>query len=64
MNKRLVVILLVAFLFVVGAISLFADEEAVPSKDTADNHELIEPHIPESQPNPCGEGNGGGGDPG
>jgi len=60
MNKKLVVILLIAFLFVGGVISLFADEEAVPSKDTADNHELREPHIPKSQPNPCGEGNGPG----
>lgn len=60
MNKKLVVILLIAFLFVGGAISLFADEDTAPSKDTADNHELVEPHILKSQVNPCGEGNGPG----
>lgn len=59
MNKKLVVVLLVAFLFVGGAISLFADEDTPPG-ETTDTHELIKPHVPESQTNPCGEGNGPG----
>lgn len=63
MNKKIVVILCVVLLLLEGAICLLADQEAVLTEKT-DNYRLTEPQVPESQTNPCGEGNGGGGDPG
>ncbi len=63
MNKKVVAVLFVAFLFMGGVFSLLADEEPA-EEDTSNNG------LPESQSTshatPCGgsEGNGGGGDPG
>lgn len=61
MNKKIVILLLVAFLFIGGTINLFADEE--PTKeDTSDNYGLTELQLMNPSANPCGgsEGNGGG----
>ena len=63
MNKRITVILIVALLFLEGAVSLLADEKGALEEDTAEFCELTE--LPaESDGTPNGDGNGGGGVPG
>jgi hypothetical protein len=58
MKKKIIIILLVAFLLLGETVSLFAVEGATSQEDSKENYCVSIPS--DSPPTPCGEGNGGG----
>lgn len=64
MNRMIVTLLLVTFLFIGGTFYILAEKE--PIKENTPANELTESQPTGPPANPCGgsEGNGGGGDPG
>ena len=63
MRKKTIIILLVAFFLLNGVAYLFADQENASAGENM-ACEAIEPSPPDSPSILCGEGNGGGGNPG
>ena len=59
MNRKIVTIFLVAFLFIEGAISILAEEEPAAG-DVTNDYGSTEPQPTGSHLNPCGEGGGNG----